>query len=260
MSLPPASAPQQLADEAASDPPSPEGLQQLADEAASDPPSPEGLPEHGMESEAEVERSEPLTVSARGGSKMSTESEELVPDAAMQARSADQAEQAGDVASGLAPSKSSRVAMFSQVGPVEVASVCRIGEKDYDHEDESMDWSFENVELEALEEYDENIEDEPEVVSDGQVDPALVFPRDSDFEPELGQDQLLQLDRKADDFELKRLLNMGVLLDPELLSHDHPGLTARKTLSTKMVRTWREKFQRDPETNVDIPVWVRRSR
>ena len=99
MSLPPASAPQQL-----------------ADEAASDPPSPEGLPEDGMELEAEVERSEPLTVSARGGSKMSTESEELVPDAAMQARSADQAEQAGDVASGLAenprPSKSSRVAMF----------------------------------------------------------------------------------------------------------------------------------------------------
>ena len=40
-----------------------------------------------------------------------------------------------------------------------------------------MDWSFENVELEALEEYNENIEDEPEVVSDGQVDPALVFPR-----------------------------------------------------------------------------------
>ena len=79
---------------------------------------------------------------------------------------------------------------------MEVASVCRIGEKDYDHEDESMDWSF--VELEALEEYDENIEDEPEVVSDGQVDPALVFPRDSDSEPELGQDQLLQLDRKAD--------------------------------------------------------------
>ena len=177
---------------------------------------------------------------------MSTESEELVPDEAMQARSADQAEQAGDVASGLTekprPSKSSRVAMFCQVGPVEVASVCRIGEKDYDHEDESMDWSFENVELEALKKYDENIEDEPEVVSDGQVDPALVFPRDSDFEPELGQDQLLQLDRKADDFELKRLLNMGVLLDPELLSHDHPGLTARKTLSTKMVRTWREKF------------------
>ena len=59
MTLPPASAPQQL-----------------ADEAASDPPSPEGPPEDGMELEAEVERSEPLTFSARSGSKMSTESED----------------------------------------------------------------------------------------------------------------------------------------------------------------------------------------
>ena len=41
--------------------------------------------------------------------------------------------------------------MFCQIGPVEVASVCRIGKKDYDHKNESMDWSFENVELEALE-------------------------------------------------------------------------------------------------------------
>ncbi|CAE7362425.1 unnamed protein product [Symbiodinium sp. CCMP2456] len=66
------------------------------------------------------------------------------------------------------------------------------------------------------------------------------------------EDRLRELDDIADQHELNRLKKMGVLLPPETVN-DTGGPVKR--LSTKMVRTWREK-----STPAGEQIWLRRSR
>ena len=73
----------------------------------------------------------------------------------------------------------------------------------------------------------------------------------STFEPELSPSKLLELDLLADEVEIGRLKAMGVLLSAE--SFDTMGQVPKK-LTTRMVRTWRDKYI-DGEH-----VWLRRSR
>ena len=67
-------------------------------------------------------------------------------------------------------------------------------------------------------------------------------------EPEVQPEQLMELDALADSLEIKRLINLGVLTSAE----EAPANA--KSLSTRFVRTWREKVVSGS------PVWLRRSR
>ena len=80
----------------------------------------------------------------------------------------------------------------------------------------------------------------------------LMYPYDKE-EPQLTDEQMVELDGIADEIEIQRLLGMGVLLTASCL--DGP---AYKQLSARFVRTWRDK-----EMVIDgkpTRVWVRRSR
>ena len=67
-------------------------------------------------------------------------------------------------------------------------------------------------------------------------------------EPELSAEELEKLDSLADEVETQRLIGLKVLL-PDTLPVDC------KTLSTRYVRTWRQKKGPDGEA-----IWLRRSR
>ena len=62
---------------------------------------------------------------------------------------------------------------------------------------------------------------------------------DEGSEPNLDADLLYKLDRVADDVEIQRLLLKGVLRPATVCEAENQG--AMKSLSTKMVRTWRSK-------------------
>lgn len=72
-------------------------------------------------------------------------------------------------------------------------------------------------------------------------------------EPNLSDEQMMELDSIADGIEVLRLLSMDVLLDSSCWEG-----SSYKQLSTRFVRTWRDK-----EMEVDgktTRVWLRRSR
>ncbi len=72
----------------------------------------------------------------------------------------------------------------------------------------------------------------------------------SENEPELSAEELAALDKLADDVELQRLRSMQVLLP-----HDAGDDRDFARLSTRFVRTWREK-----KDAADRRIWLRRSR
>ena len=77
----------------------------------------------------------------------------------------------------------------------------------------------------------------------------LTFPF-TENEPELETEELAALDKLADDVELQRLRTMQVLLP-----FDPSSSEEYVTLSTRFVRTWREKKDGDGRQ-----IWLRRSR
>ena len=139
-------------------------------------------------------------------------------------------------------------------------SVRRVGDEEYMHvdvemdeystelncQDEFADWYFGNDEM--------NMEDD----SIPQDELRLWQPY-SELEPVLSTDELDELDRIADDVEIRRLTDMGVLT----LQSNYTGELG-KPLSARMVRAWRKKTRPvldDSGTVVDTePAWLRRSR
>jgi len=122
----------------------------------------------------------------------------------------------------------------------------------YEHEDNPVAFSFQQDELDELEKFDMNFDDEDyfaDMESDDDVAlQELAFPF-SVHEPCLTEAELLRLDTIADALELKRLSKMEVLTDASSMPTD------AKVLSTRFVRTWREKLGKDNK-----PIWLRRSR
>ena len=122
----------------------------------------------------------------------------------------------------------------------------------YEHEDNPVSFIFQQDELDELETYDMNFNDEEhydDVEIGGDVAlQELTFPF-SVHEPCLTEDELLRLDTIADALELKRLHEMQVLTDASAMPAD------AKILSTRFVRTWRDKIGKTGE-----PIWLRRSR
>ena len=121
----------------------------------------------------------------------------------------------------------------------------------YEHEDELPVLSFDPESLDDLEDYDASLLEDH--VTDQEIDPALCRPRFDDVAPELPAQELAALDRMADDIEIERLIKMGVLLPESAAEAEYPDQVPTK-LTTKMVRTWREKTVEAKE------VWFRRSR
>ena len=125
----------------------------------------------------------------------------------------------------------------------------------FEHEDDMHPLHFQDGDVDTLELYEYEMEEEScegaatDVASDNVLKRLSVPHRT--FEPELDPSTLLQLDLLADELEISRLKAMGVLIPAE--SYDVAGQTPKK-LTTRMVRTWRDKHL-DGEH-----VWLRRSR
>ena len=149
------------------------------------------------------------------------------------------------------PAKHARMHRFSHVR-------CVIDGTEYTHEDSPNPTFFDNDELEKLEGYDDELMvereygDEDSLMTDAQLSHALdrLTFQFTESEPDLGPEELAALDKLADDVELQRLRTMQVLLpfDP---SDDKEYVS----LSTRFVRTWREKKDGDGRQ-----IWLRRSR
>ena len=128
-----------------------------------------------------------------------------------------------------------------------------------EHEDEPNSTFFEEDEVDNLELYDSQLEEfdytESLEFEPDQVDPTLdemiskLCSSYSTQEPNLRDDELSQLDALADKVEILRLKGLGVLLPTATLP---PG--GVKKLTTRFVRTWRDKFIGDTR------YWLRRSR
>ena len=131
-----------------------------------------------------------------------------------------------------------------------------------DHEDDDLVVYLDNDELDELEAYDETLSEHDELYDDTPQDlcnesamELLCRPYTSN-EPDLGAEELAELDALADKVELQRLQAMGVLIPVSSLSQQDgfDGFSDFKKLSTRMVRTWRDKRLGGKR------VWLRRSR
>ena len=121
-------------------------------------------------------------------------------------------------------------------------------------EDEELEFSFHDGEIDMLESHDNSIEDEGLDLQSSTFDSSeidkLIFPF-SAHEPNLCESELQVLDDIADRVEIQRLVDMQVLVPFSEASSSDVG---PKQLSTRFVRTWREKVVNDK------PVWLPRSR
>ena len=109
-------------------------------------------------------------------------------------------------------------------------------------EDEELELSFQENEIEILEGYDNDIDDEGydrESGTCGNSDFDKLIFEFTPHEPNLTEQELKVLDDIADRVEIQRLCDMGVLLPASEASESS---VARKNLSTRFVRTWREKM------------------
>ena len=126
----------------------------------------------------------------------------------------------------------------------------------YEHEDEKVSFTFDDQDLERLEEYELSFDDDwqddnlgdPVNLDEKQIIEQLTFPY-TKHEPDVSPDELIRLDALADSMEVKRLVKMHVLEAVEQAGE------SPKKLSTRFVRTWREKHDKDGK-----PIWLRRSR
>ena len=116
-----------------------------------------------------------------------------------------------------------------------------------------MRFDFEDADLDKLEQYEFEFYDENESSADQDAEMArilqqLTFPF-SAKEQDLSADEMMRLDSLSDQLELQRLQKLQVLQSPETVPSNS------KVLSTRFVRTWREKH--DDKGNA---IWLRRSR
>ena len=128
----------------------------------------------------------------------------------------------------------------------------------YEHEDSPVKFDFNHDDVEEMEKYDMEFyddqfpqEDDPCLASDANMSKIMdqvTFPH-SAKEPELSADELLRLDTLADQLELQRLERLQVSQRPDAVP------PTSKVLSTRFVRTWREKRNSKGEA-----IWLRRSR
>ena len=125
----------------------------------------------------------------------------------------------------------------------------------FEHEDDVHPLHFQDGDVDTMELHEYEFEDEADgvattIVASQDILKRLSVPF-STFEPDLDASELLQLDLLADELEISRLKAMSVLIPAE--DYDVAGQTPKK-LTTRMVRTWRDKHLDGQH------VWLRRSR
>ena len=112
------------------------------------------------------------------------------------------------------------------------------------HEDQPSPTDFEQGELDDLEHYDGGLELEEDDALEAEIDDSklnglvdrLCRPYSSE-EPNVPADELAILDGLGDQVEISRLKGLGVLLPTSALPQGEV-----KRLTTRFVRTWRDKF------------------
>ena len=122
----------------------------------------------------------------------------------------------------------------------------------FDHEDDHHYLEFSGEELDALEAYDEALNDgescDDVVGNMDELMDQLSFPY-TPQEPKPTAEELDQLDRLAEAVEVARLRDMGVLLPL-----GDADVSQMKYLTTRFVHTWRDKVRKNKR------VWLRRAR
>ena len=112
----------------------------------------------------------------------------------------------------------------------DVKSECIVNREVFMHEDEVQSLVFDAKSAEDLENYDFDLDNSKEnhhfdldnskqdVLLGSEIDPRLAVPRHDEYEPQMTEDRLRELDDIADQHELNRLKKMGVLLPPETVN------------------------------------------
>ena len=110
------------------------------------------------------------------------------------------------------------------------------------HEDEEFEFSFQDDEVDMLEGYDNATDDEDYDLESGTCNNSEIDELIFEFtpnEPNLSEQELKVLDDVADRVEIQRLRDMQVLL---LVSDASEPSVVPQNLSTRFVRTWRERI------------------
>ena len=126
-----------------------------------------------------------------------------------------------------------------------------------EHEDEPNTTCFDEDEVDMMEDYDDMLEEELDEggefsAADMDANMEKLCKPFSRHEPELDVQELAELDSLADQVEISRLKSMGVLVSVDELQLEDGQKP--KELSTKFVRTWRDKVVNGKR------VWLRRAR
>ncbi|CAE7543949.1 RE1 [Symbiodinium necroappetens] len=145
--------------------------------------------------------------------------------------------------------------------PAKSARLQAVTQDDLYHNDASIDLDFQHGELDDLEGYDYGLDDyyfseEPDL-ADGP--PDELWRPFSPAEPELTEDELFKVDSAADDFEIRRLLEMNVLEAMTASAAEQAQQEGSRLLSTKFVRSWRIKM-RKLDNGREEQQYLRRSR
>ena len=227
------------------------------DEAASDPPTPMPLGFSTPVAAASTPSGVPATLNAPGIGESMMDAE-VLPQAGQTgpttmkppphnaavsgpATPAARGHERSDDASDEATSKRQRI-------------FCIINGNEFAHEDDHNLTTFAETELDNLEayDYDSDMDDEYYTSFDTQNQDSmlqhLIFPF-TDQEPDIHGLELAAIDKMAEEVEISRLKDLGVLLPPETLDGRSP-----KLLSTRFVTAWRDK------TIDGARKWLRRAR
>ena len=156
----------------------------------------------------------------------------------------DTATRPSDSSGGGRPAKQAKILASSQ----QIMAAMEI-----DHEDEPNLTQFLDEKLDYMEDYDYDIADEQVIDENFEGDLESMLDKLSRLylkeEPVMDYEELQELDALADLVEITRLRQQGVLIPPEQVEGEEI-----KTLSTKFVRSWRQKERKGAKC------WLRRSR
>ena len=226
------------------------------DEAASDPPSPKEIDETTLD---ELAKDAPRAGHAAQAGQEAEEVTEVVEDTMVEEEDGPQPEvrstvhwtnytMSGGKGCAIGWEWQTNEASKDVCSAQQVMAVMEI-----EHEDEPNFTQFMDDELDYMESYHYDIEDEQVIDETYAEDVESMLDKLSrpwtKEKPEVSEDEMLELDALPDFVEIARLRQQGVLIAPEELETQEV-----KRLSTKFVRSWREK-QRS-----GVKCWLRRSR
>ncbi|CAE7490627.1 unnamed protein product [Symbiodinium sp. CCMP2592] len=176
------------------------------------------------------------------------------PDAAMQGVEA-------EVPQGVAGVPSAGGDANAEERPAKAAKLRAVTQNEFYHNDASIDFNFEDAELDELEGYDYGLADYyfSEEAGGSDAPPDELWRPFGPTEPSLSEAEMLMIDSAADDFEIRRLLAMHVLEALTCDAAEQAQTEGSRLLSTKFVRSWRIKMRKLGD-GTEQQQYLRRSR